>query len=364
MAEEAGTAVAEIASGGESVNGAADSAAVETASPPVVPAPTPPAPAPVAPPRPDPTPRLDPTPRQEPQRSPEPEPVRRPDPLEGAKDANETLLNWRDMVDPEYRKDPVLMQYNSPGEALKGLIHQARLMGSMIPIPKEGASETQMRAVYEKLGCPKTPVDYVIADPPMGQDEDGNAKSLAPNFLVNLLDVCHRAGLNTKQAQEFVNFAARTVVQSENIQAGEMAMQKAQSERALFEAFAGETADLLKKAWMAIGRLGEGRYGGGQYSQRAVEKIRNSSLGNDVDVVAMFANMWDNLGEGNYAEGASGILSSREQIEADRDAFAAIMNDVNKPMDERKAAQARHYKLLQDLNALDDAAARRQNGFR
>jgi hypothetical protein len=358
MAEDAGTAVAEIASGGESVNGAADSAAVDTPSPPVAPAPTPPAPAPVAPPR------LDPTPRQEPQRSPEPEPVRRPDPLEGAKDANETLLNWRDMVDPEYRKDPVLMQYNSPGEALKGLIHQARLMGSMIAIPKEGASETQMRAVYEKLGCPKTPIDYVIADPPMGQDEDGNAKGLAPNFLVNLLDVCHRAGLNTKQAQEFVNFAARTVVQSENIQAGEMAMQKAQSERALFEAFAGETADLLKKAWGAIGRLGEGRYGGGEYARRAVEKIKASPLGNDVDIVATFANIWDNMDEGKYAEGTSGGLSSREQIEADRDAFAAIMNNVNNPMDERKAAQARHFKLLQDLNTLTDAAARRQNGFR
>jgi hypothetical protein len=365
MAEEAGTAVAEIASGGESVNGAADNAAVETASPPVAPAPTPVAPAPVAPPRPDPTPRLDPTPRQETQRSPEPEPVRQPDPLEGAKDANDTLLNWRDLVDPEFRKDPVLMQYNSPGEALKALVHQARLLGSMIPIPKDGAGDTQWRAVYEKLGCPKSPSDYTIADPPMGQDEDGNAKSLAPNFLVNLLDVAHRAGLNNKQAQEFVNFAARTVVQSENIQAGEMAMQKAQSERELFDAFAGETAALIQKATMAISRLGEGRYGGGEYARRAAEKIRASHLGNDVDVIAAFANLWDSMGEGNFIEsGASGTLTSREQIEADIAAFGAIMNDASKSMDERKAAQLRQYKLYQDINALNDAAARRQNGFR
>jgi hypothetical protein len=283
-----------------------------------------------------------------------------------ADEARDTLIeNWRDLADPEYRKDPVLGKYKTVNEALKALVHNERLLGNAIQIPREGASEVQWRHIYEKLGCPKHPGEYVIADPAMGQDEDGNAKTLAPNFVVSLLDVCHQAGLNPKQAQAFVDFAARTVVQSENIQAGEMAMQKAAAERELFEAFGSESATIIQKATMAIQRIGEGRYGGGAYAQRAAEKIRQSVLGNDVDVVAMLANVWDNFSEGQFIESsAGGGMTSRDQLMADIAAFGAIMNDERRPHDERVAAQKKQYSLFQDLNAMEDAAQRRQNGFR
>lgn len=71
------------------------------------------------------------------------------------------------------------------------------------------------------------------------------------------------------------------------------------------------------------------------------------------------------MGEGNFIDGgSSGILSSREQIDADIAAFGAIMNDQTRSMPEREAARARQFRLFQDKNALDEAAARRQSGFR
>jgi hypothetical protein len=362
MAEDAGTAVVDAPGGDVSESVGTDTPVVETPppvpvpdrSPPVVETPVrrqearPPvqAPSPATPPSAPPAPAA-------------------PDPLEGARDAQDTLLNWRDLADPEYRRSPVLQKYTSVGEALKALVQQEGLLGHSIQLPREGAGETQWRTIYEKLGCPSSPGEYAISDPDMGKEEDGSAKSLAPNFLVSLLDVAHRAGLNNTQAQEFVNFAARTVVQSEAIQAGEAAMQKAQAERQLFEAFAGDTAALIQKATLAISRLGEGRYGGGEYARRAVEKIRSSPLGNDVDVIAAFANLWDNMGEGQFIESGAGAgLSSRDQIEADIAAFGAIMNDPGKSMPERQAAQQRQFKLFQDLVALNEAAARRTSGFR
>jgi hypothetical protein len=283
--------------------------------------------------------------------------------LEDARDANDTLLNWRDLADPEFRNHPTLQKYKSVNEALKAVVNQEELLGRSITIPKPGASDTQWRTIFEKLGCPKTASDYAITDPDMGKDADGNAKGLAPNFLVSLLDVAHTAGLTNKQAQEFVNFAARTVVQSENIQAGEMAMQKAQAERQLFEAFAGDAATMIQKATMAISRLGEGRYGGGSYSQRAAEKLRSSSLGNDVDVIAAFSNLWDNMSEGQFIEGPAGSLSSKDQIQADLVASDSIMNDDTKPIAERNQAAARSFQLRHDLVALEEAAERRATGF-
>ena len=357
MAEEAGTAVLDAPSAPAVPDVPSPAPVVD--APPVVPAVVPAEPVPPVAPQPEtrrePTPDLPPAP---------PQAETLPDALEGARDATDSLLNWRDLADPDIRKSPTLQKYKTVGEALKGLVNLTDLMGNAIQLPREGASETQWRTIHEKLGCPKTPSDYVITDPDMGQDTDGKAKTLAPNFLVSLLDVAHQAGLNTKQAQQFVNFAARTVVQSEQIQAGEMAMLKAQGERQLFEAFGGDSAAMIQKAVMAMSRMGEGRYGGGAYAQRAAEKIRASHLGNDVDVIAMFANVWDNFSEGQFIEGPGGQMSSRDQLQADAVAFGAIMNDESKPMAEREAARQRQYKLFQDLNALDEAAARRQGGFR
>lgn len=315
--------------------------------------------------------------RPTPDRSPPPTPARQPSreatpPAEVSPEPNpvdqarDTLIqNWRDLADPDYRADPVLGKYKTVGEALKGLVEGQRLLGNSIQIPREGAGDVQWRTIYEKLGCPKHPGEYTISDPAMGQDADGHAKSLAPNFVVSLLDVCHQAGLNNKQAQAFVDFAARKVVESEQIQAGEMAMQKAQAERQLFEAFAGDAATMIQKATMAISRMGEGRYGGGAYAQRAADKIRESALGNDVDVIAALANLWDNMSEGNFVEsGAGGELTSKDQLQADIAALGAIMNDDAKPWDERVAAQRKQFQLFQSLNAMEEAAQRRQNGFR
>ena len=276
--------------------------------------------------------------------------------------ADDTLIkNWRLLADPEFRDDPVLGKYETVNEALKALVHQGRLLGNSIQIPREGAGETQWRAIWEKLGCPKSAGEYAIADPDMGKDDDGNARGLAPNFLVSLLETAHTAGLNNQQAQALVNFAARTVVQSENIQAGEMAMRKAEGERMLYEAFAGDAASMLQKATMAISRLGEGRYGGGTYAQRAAEKIRSSPLGNDVDVIAALANLWDNMGEGQFIESSTGGgMQTRDAIMADIQTFGAVMNDTSKPLAERQAAQQKQYRLFQDLDAMDEAAARRQ----
>ena len=288
-----------------------------------------------------------------------------PAPLDDATDANDSLLNWRDLADPEYRNHPTLQKYKSVSEALKAVVNQEELLGRSITIPREGAGDVQWRNVFEKLGCPKTPGDYTVSDPDMGQDDDGNARTLAPNFLVSLLDVAHNAGLNNKQAQEFVNFAARTVLNSEQIQAGEMAVQKAQAERELFQAFGSDSATMLQKARLAMTKLGEGRYGGGAYAQRAAEKWVNSALANDVDMVAMLANLWDNVSEGTYVESAAGGgLSSRDQIDADMATAASIMNDESKSMEERVVAQKRHFALAQDLVALNEAAQRRQAGYR
>jgi hypothetical protein len=287
------------------------------------------------------------------------------DPLEEARDANDTLLHWKDLAPADVRKSPTLDKYKTVGDALKALVSQEELLGRSITIPREGAGEVQWRNIWEKLGCPKTAGDYTISDPDMGQTEDGTARTLAPQFLVSLLDVAHSMGLNSKQAQGFVDFAARTVLNSEQVQAGEMAVQKAQSERELFQAFGGDSATLIQKARLALSKIGEGRYGGGAYSQRAMEKLQASSLANDVDIIATFANMWDAFAEGHYIEsGAGGQLSSRDQIEADITAADKIAYDEARSFEERQQAANRAFRLRQDLVAMNDAATRRQQGLR
>jgi hypothetical protein len=276
---------------------------------------------------------------------------------------DESLLNWRNLVDAEYRNDPTLAKYTSVGEALKAHVHQQRLLGNSIQIPHPDASETQMRDIYTKLGCPEHLGDYAITDPDMGVDETGAKKGLAPSFLSQLLGVAHEAGLNSKQAQKLVDFSANMVRQSENYQAGQAAVEKQDAERQMYETFGADTASMIQKATMALSRLGEGRYGGGKYAQQAAEEWKHSALGNSVNMIAMLANLWESMGEGRYIESSTGQgMLSRDGITADIAALAAVMNDEKRPMDERKAAQTKQLQLYRELSAMNDAANRRGGG--
>jgi hypothetical protein len=353
MAEESSSTAVMDAPGGEMGEG----------STPVVPETTPVVPSPVVertgpevlnqPPA-TPHPLVTPTP------TPTPTPTRTPTrtPVE----TEDNVLNWRNLADPEYRDHPTLRKYTTVAEALKAHVHQQELLGRSITIPREGAGETQWREIHEKLGCPTHIGDYVIQDPDMGTHENGERKTLDAQFLSTLLGVAHEAGLNSKQAQAFVNMAGQLVVRSEQIQKGQAAVERADMERALYEAFGADTASILQKAKLVVANMGSGRYGGGEYAQRAIAKLEASPLGRDPDIQAMLANMWDNVSEGTYHESSTGGgMLSRDTLTADIEALGAIMNDPSKPMAERQAAQAKQLNLYRELNAMNEAGARRGN---
>lgn len=361
MAEEAAAAVADVPSGAESgatspvVDPGEGTAAPLEPSPPSVPEPLPTR---------QPVERREPTPEREPARQPARSPARQPEQqTEPASD--DTLLDWHDMIPADVRGDKVWEKHKTLPDALKALAEQEKLLGRMIPLPREGASDAQMRAFYERLGCPKLAADYVITDPDMGQDADGNTRTLAPDFLTSLLEVAHQAGLRPEQAQQFVNFAARTVVRSENIQAGETAAQKAQAERDLYDAFGGEAPAMIEKARMFVINMGSGRYGGGSYAERLAEKLKSGPMANDIDLIAAFANGFDAFREGIWVgDEIGGSLSSMEQMETDAKALASVMNDDARPMEERVAAQKKQFALFQQMNEVREADERRRNTLR
>jgi hypothetical protein len=253
-----------------------------------------------------------------------------------------------------------LAKYTSVGEALKAHVHQQRLLGNSIQIPHPDASDTQMRDIYNKLGCPEHLGDYAITDPDLGVSDDGNKKVLSASFLAQLLGVAHDAGLSSRQAQKFVDFSANMVRQSDNYQAGQAAVEAQEAERRLYETFGADTASMMQKATMALSRLGEGRYGGGKYAQQAAEEWQHSPLGKSVNMIAMLANLWESMGEGKWVESSTGQgMLSRDGVTADIAALGAIMNDQSKPMDERKVAQERQLQLYRELDAMNNAANRR-----
>lgn len=279
--------------------------------------------------------------------------------------ASESLLDWHDMIPAEHRNDKVWEKHKTLQEALSALVNQEHLMGRMIPLPREGASDAQMRAFYERLGCPKLASDYVLTDPDMGQDADGQPITFEPDFLTSMLEACHQGGLRGEQAQIIANFAARTITRARNIEAGQVAMQRAQAERDLYDAFGGDAPSMIEKARLFVINMGSGRYGGGSYAERLADKLKTGPLANDIDLIAAFANGFDNFREGIWVgDEVGGSLTSMEQMEADAQALAAVMNDAKRPMDERVAAQKKQFALFQQMNEVREANERRQQTLR
>lgn len=229
-----------------------------------------------------------------------------------------SMLDWRGGFEPELRNDPVLQQYKTMQDAARGLVHAQRMIGRSIQLPQgDNPPEGEWQRVWEKLGWPKAPGDYQLTEPDLGEDPATHeARTLAPEFKTQLLETAHAVGLNSKQTQAFLDMAGRLIVQSDKLQQGQAAMREAEGKRSLAQAFGASAPRMMEQARLAFEQLPTGRFGG-EYGQRAYEKLKASELFHDPDIVATFSNIWEQLSEGQFLEGTfPGLGVSRDTIQA------------------------------------------------
>ena len=70
--------------------------------------------------------------------------------------------DWRESLPEELRNDPTLQNYKDVESLAKTVVHQQKMIGSRVPLPK---TEEEKAELYGKLGRPEEPAKYEVAVP-------------------------------------------------------------------------------------------------------------------------------------------------------------------------------------------------------
>ncbi len=208
----------------------------------------------------------------------------------------------------DIRGEAVFRDIKDLGSLAKGYLHAQRLIGHdpknllVMPAPDDADA---WNGVYARLGRPEKPDGYQLAAAPEGVQPD---EALRGTFLAK----AHEAGLSNKQADALYswwNGEAATRAQA----AAQAATQAQDAATASLKSEWGQAYDQrLDAARRALAHYGD---------EKLAAKMEATGLGNDPDVVRLFAKLGAQLQEdglvGRAGEGAPGMASpgeARQQI--------------------------------------------------
>lgn len=133
-----------------------------------------------------------------------PAPAPEPSPAPSPAPAPAPAPSFRDSWPEEYRTDPVFKNFNTPEDILKSYRSAAKMVGldkgEVARKPKADAPQAEWDAYYDFNGRPKTADDYKF--------EKAGDVQFEPDFQKRIREFAYKSGLNDKQFDSFVEFAA------------------------------------------------------------------------------------------------------------------------------------------------------------
>ena len=180
--------------------------------------------------------------------------------------------DWRTGFEEEGKHDPTIQNIKDVESAAKTLIHQQKMLGSRIPIPKTDEEKSEL---YGKLGRPEKSDQYEISIP------DTHNQYFQDENIKNFKAVAHNIGLNNDQVQKLIDYQ----VESINYQT-----QQAQSN---LESGKGETESLLRKEWgfEYDKNVRSAQRAMKVYGDEELTALMNTEAGNHPAVVRLFARL-------------------------------------------------------------------------
>jgi len=187
--------------------------------------------------------------------------------------------DWRSGLSEELRADPTLSSINDVESAAKTLIHQQKMMGSRIPIPK---NDEEMNELYSKLGRPESADGYEVEVP------QGYEQYYPEEMMNSFKQTGHDLGLSPKQMQGLVEWQKGSVDYQMNQEQVAGDATGVQTEEVLREEFGANYDKSLSAAQRALRVYG---------TPELQQKLSDPRFGNDPDLIRLLANAGKDITE-------------------------------------------------------------------
>lgn len=136
--------------------------------------------------------------------SPAPAPAPAPAPSPGVDELNSvTTRDWVTKIEGMPDKlllDPTINLYETPVDALKGLLHHKKVASSKLAVPGKDATDEDWNKTFDALGRPAKAEDYDLGFDPLPDDAGDDVKAERTAMETRYKEAAHGLGLTPKQA--------------------------------------------------------------------------------------------------------------------------------------------------------------------
>jgi len=180
--------------------------------------------------------------------------------------------DWRSSLPDDLRNDATLQNFKDIESLAKTVVHQQKVLGSRIPIPKTDAERSEL---YTKLGRPETSEQYKINIPETHKSyfQDENVSQFK--------NVAHKIGLNNEQVNALIDYQLKTIDNQVSTEPSKIAAERTNTENALKKEWGYEYDKNVRSAQRALSVYGDDE----------IRQLMDTEAGNNPAVIKMFARL-------------------------------------------------------------------------
>ena len=180
--------------------------------------------------------------------------------------------DWRSSLPDELKNDATLQNFKDVESLAKTVVHQQKVLGSRIPIPKTDEERSEL---YTKLGRPESGEAYEFTIP------DTHKSHFNEDQVKEFRNVAHQIGLNNDQTKALIDFQVKSVDHELQRRSTDLSVAKR------------DTEDLLKKEWGYDydKQVRNAERALNVYGDDEIKQLMESDAGNNPAVIKMFARL-------------------------------------------------------------------------
>ena len=215
--------------------------------------------------------------------------------------------DWKSTLPEDLKNDPTLSNFKDVESLAKTVVHQQKVLGNRIPIPK---TDEERMEVYNKLGRPEAADKYEVNVP-----EDYSA-FFTQDQISQFKNVAHQMGLNQQQVEGLVNYQMESIKNQGDMYASQVDVQRQESEAMLKKEWGYDYDSQVRNARRAID----------VYGDNEIKELMNTEAGNHPAVIRLFARLGKDITEDMAQNTQNNTLAS-----SPLDAKQEIQDTFNNP---------------------------------
>ena len=249
----------------------------------------------------------------------------------GSQVSDNQSTDWRSSLSDEIKNDATLSNIKDVESAAKTLIHQQKMLGSRIPMPK---SDEERSELYSKLGRPNQASEYKVEVP------QSHESYFQEDNLNEFKNVAHNIGLNQSQVDALINYQLKTIDTDASKQDARLAVGKQETENSLKQEWGYDYDKQVRNAKRALE----------VYGDPELQQLMQGEAGNNPAVVKFFARIGKDITEDMAKNTQNNTLATSPlDAKAEIDGIYANSNHpYHKPYDKGHKEAVEHMRQLHE----------------